>query len=166
MILGVLFGVILKPDGYTGQEWYEKQEAYLTDMETFASSLDDAVTLYLTGSIQEEDLLNYMGMFRDELTLMTYEYDQDLAEHPLETGTVENEDLIAADSVRKCYDVFAEVIAMIEENSDDPARLRYLYLGYHQVFNDAASGYFYVKLLEYYESQEESQVSVSSLESQ
>ena len=58
---GVLFGIILKPKGYTGEEWYAKQDEYLGQLETFASTLDDVMTLYITGSVSEEDLMNYFG---------------------------------------------------------------------------------------------------------
>ena len=150
--LGILFGVILKPKGYTGQEWYEKQTEYLDEMETFASTLDGVITMYVTEAIGDEDLLSYVQMLRSELDVMVHAYDTDLKEHPLEAGTVSNNDIIAANSVRDCYDVFYEILDMIETNYGDAARMRYLYLGYHQIFNEAASGYFYVKLLDYYDS--------------
>ena len=33
--------------------------------ETFASTLDDVMTLYITGSVSEEDLMNYTGMLAE-----------------------------------------------------------------------------------------------------
>lgn len=152
---GVLFGIILKPKGYTGEEWYAKQDEYLGQLETFASTLDDVMTLYITGSVSEEDLMNYTGMLRNELDVMVYEYDTDIAENPLQTGTVSEKDQVAANSVRQCYDVFYDILNEVEANSSDPARLRYIYLGYHQIFNEAASGYFTAKLLDYYDSLQE-----------
>ena len=79
---------------------------------------------------------------------MVYIYDKDLEDNPLQTGTVTNENMVATESVRKCYDVFYDILDMINNNYEDSSRLSYLYQGYHQIFNDAASGYLYVKLLE------------------
>ena len=148
---GFIFSFLSKKKGYSGEEWYAKQEEYLADMEAYAETMDTAVTLYITGAINSDDLLNYTGMLRSELDLMVYEYDKDLEENPLQIGTVSEADIIASESVRECYDVFYEILDMLETNYEDAARLRYLYQGYHQIFNDAASGYLYVKLLEYFE---------------
>ena len=145
---GILSAIVFKQHGYTGEEWYEKQDQYLSEMEEYAASIDDVMTLYITKTISSDDLLNYTGMFKKELDLMVYTYDKDLEDNPLQTGTVTNENMIATESVRKCYDVFYDILDMINDNYGDSSRLSYLYQGYHQIFNDAASGYLYVKLLE------------------
>ncbi len=148
IVFGIIAAIVFKQHGYTGEEWYEKQDQYLSEMEDYAASVDDVVTLYITKAISSDDLLNYTDMFKKELDLMVYTYDKDLEDNPLQTGSVSNENMIATESVRKCYDVFYDILDMINNNYEDASRLSYLYQGYHQIFNDAASGYLYVKLLE------------------
>lgn len=61
----------------TGVEWFAKQESYVKEMESYADSMDDIVTLYLNGTITEEDFQNHLSVLQDELTIMRGIYQKD-----------------------------------------------------------------------------------------
>lgn len=149
---GIISAVLESHKGYSGEQWYQKQEEYLTDMETFADTMDDAVSLYVIGSLPAEDLLEIDNtILRTELSAMRLEYEKDLEEHPIRTGTITDIQQAACDSVYSCYDVFEEILEMIDSEVstyDSPKRLRYKYLAEHQKFADAAAGYVCAKLIE------------------
>lgn len=71
----------------TGVEWFAEQESYVKQMETYADSMDDIMTLYLNGTITKDDFLNHLSVQQKELTIMEGMYKKEKNAHPVRTGT-------------------------------------------------------------------------------
>lgn len=112
----------------TGEEWFQKQEQYVDDLETYSSSMDDILTLYLTGSIPKEDFLTHVSIQKQELEIMERVYEQERQKHPVKTGTHTYETKAGCEAVEGCYRVMDELIGVMEQNADDSEALAYKYL--------------------------------------
>lgn len=125
----------------TGVEWFAKQEKYVKEMETYADSMDDIMTLYLNGSITEEDFQNHLSVLNDELTIMQGIYKKDKKAHPVKTGTHSYATKKGCQAVEKCYPAFRDLIQMALKNSGDKNALTYKYIAAHKTLINYMADY-------------------------
>lgn len=125
----------------TGVEWFAKQESYVKEMESYADSMDDIVTLYLNGTITEEDFQNHLSVLQDELTIMRGIYQKDKKEHPVKTGTYNYATKKGCQAVEKCYQGFSDLVQMAQKNSGDKNALTYKYIAAHKTMIDYMADY-------------------------
>lgn len=114
----------------TGTEWFQKQDKYIDEMETYAQSMDDIFALYISGSISEEDFLNHISVLQSQLTIMEKAYAKAESENPVKTGSHTYSSKKGCESVKGCYDVLSEILDMAssENNYSDTETLSYKYL--------------------------------------
>nr|WP_303183333.1 hypothetical protein [Lachnoclostridium phocaeense] len=125
----------------TGEEWFSCQATYMKDCEAFANGMDDVFSLYISGSIAEDDFLVHIKILEEQLEVMEAVYTEDEASHPVRLGTHTYSTKKGCDAVKGCFGVFGDILAMARENSGDIGALSYEYMGYHQVMIDQVSDY-------------------------
>ena len=72
---------------YTVEEWFQKQESYISNLRTYVGEMDDVFALYIAGSIQEDDFLNHISVLQGELDIIQGCYKKEQTDHPVRTGT-------------------------------------------------------------------------------
>ena len=72
LIVGILAarGLYHYQKQYTGEEWFQKQESYISNLRTYVGEMDDVFALYIAGSIQEDDFLNHISVLQGELDII------------------------------------------------------------------------------------------------
>lgn len=131
IIVAVFTAVYISYSGQlTGTEWFQKQDKYIDEMETYTQSMDDIFALYISGSISEEDFLNHISVLQSQLTIMEKAYAKAEAENPVKTGSHTYASKKGCESVKGCYEVLNEILDMAsnENNYSDIEILSYKYL--------------------------------------
>lgn len=133
----------------TGDQWFEKQQTYVDEMKTFGESMDKVVTLYLTKSIDQEDLLNHADTFNSSLIVMKRKYEQDKKDHPVRTGSYTYLTKKGCESVEKCYPALSKMVYMLTDGNyyRDRDKLSYEYLACEQPLIKNMSAYYSCKKL-------------------
>lgn len=133
----------------TGTEWFDMQEEYIDEMNTYADNMDDIFTLYLSGAISAEDFQNHISILSDELKVMQTVYEKYKEEHPVRTGTHTYSSKIGCEAIENCYDTFEKILDMAsqEENYSDINTLGYKYLAYQQEIIENLADYMGAKTI-------------------
>lgn len=131
----------------TGEQALKAQEMYMTEFEMFADDIDTVMTLYLTESIHEEDFLNHLVLFQEQLYVMQAAYMSDMETYPVRTGTHTYDTKRGCESVKECYIVMQNLLDMMKENYQNKDALTYKYLTYHQEIISTVSDYMTAKEL-------------------
>ena len=133
-ILLTIFTVffIARRKNITGTQWYEKQEEYMDSFELISDDMDNAVALYVSGTISTDDFLTHIYIIQTELNVLKADYDGYLKQHPVKIGSYSYYEKSAVDAVESLFGVFQNILNMAQENADDPAVLSYEYIAYHQ----------------------------------
>ena len=126
---------------YTGEEWFQKQETYISSLRTYVGEMDDVFALYIAGSIQEEDFLNHISVLHRELDIIQGCYKKEQSEHPVRTGTYTYEEKLGCEGVSETLDNLQEVLSMAGNNSSNIDTLSYKYLALHQNIIDSMAKY-------------------------
>lgn len=150
VVAGAVFGVKAYLDyskQISGLEWFDMQEKYIDEMETYADNMDDVFALYLSGTISEEDFINHLTVLSNELKVMKAVYEEDKAKNPVRTGTHTYSSKTGCEAVEKNYDTFEKIIIMAasKENYSDVNILGYKYLAYQQEIIDNLADYMGAK---------------------
>lgn len=131
----------------TGRQALKAQEMYMTEFEVYANDIDTVMTLYLTDSIQEEDFLNHLSLFQEQLYVMQTAYTSDMENYLVRTGTHTYDTKRGCEAVKECYNVMQNLLDMMKENYQDKDALSYKYLAYHQEVISTVSDYMTAKKL-------------------
>ncbi len=127
--------------GRDAAECFAEQKKYVDDLSAFASSLDDVVTLYLTGAIGKEDLLVHTKRLRMELDLLKAAYKSEMESQKIRPGTETYATLKGSRAVEELFSAFGGILDMLSEEAGYPERLSYRYLASHQVLIDILADY-------------------------
>ena len=125
----------------TGEDYLKVQEKYMAEFQVYSDNIDDIVSLYLDGSITEEDFLNHLEIFQQELDLMKATHDSEAEKYPVKTGTDTYHTKRGAEAVAECYDIYQNILTTLQNNSSDKDALSYKYIAYHQDIIHALSDY-------------------------
>lgn len=126
---------------YTGEEWFQKQESYISNLRTYVGEMDDVFALYIAGSIQEDDFLNHISVLQGELDIIQGCYKKEQMDHPVRTGTYTYEEKLGCEGVSETMDNLQEILIMAQGNSSDIDTLSYKYLALHQSIIDSMAKY-------------------------
>lgn len=66
-----------------GNTWLEVQEMCLEDLESFCEGMDEVYTLYIIGSISQEDFANEISLLKTQYLYLIGSYDQLKTDNPL-----------------------------------------------------------------------------------
>lgn len=123
----------------TGTEWFEEQGAYVSNMETWASQLDDVTALYINGNISQDDYMSHIDLLEKELALMKADYS--VSKENVKIGSYSELEKMGCDSVEECFSVMGDMIDMVRESSGNPDELSYNYIAFQQKLIYAIEGY-------------------------
>lgn len=137
-----LFFMIKGSDGVlTGEEYLKVQEKYMSEFESYANDMDNIVTLYLDDNISEEDFLNHLSILQEELDIMKASHDKEAEKYTVITGSHTEQTKKGCEAVSECYDIFQEIITMMQNNYTDKDAMSYKYLAYHQDIINSLADY-------------------------
>ena len=146
-ILISLFFVWRKIKAYNnqviGNDILAMQDTYIENMQTYATSMDDIVTLYVSGSMSQEDFLDNVDVLEAELTILYKEYTDDMqkANEKMKIGSSTYESQRGCEAVDTCFHTFQDVIDMLYDSYGDPVALSYKYIAYQQTFIEHMAEY-------------------------
>lgn len=148
IVIGGLIAITLYRDykrQQTGIEWFNRQKVYLDDLETFAGTMDDVVTLYLSGGYSESVFLEHVDFLKKELDAVQTDYNQYLEAHPIRVSTETYGTKEGAEAISDCFDIFQDTLSMLKAESGDTTNLLYNYKAYQQKLIDSCSKYLAAK---------------------
>lgn len=125
VIIVALFLFIQNRKYISGKEWYEKQEYYMDNFQTIADDMDNAMSLYLSGSIDQNDFLTHVYIIQTELNILKADYDTYKEKHPVRTGSYDYYEKSAVDATEKLFDIFQNMMDMMNDKAGDPDLLAY-----------------------------------------
>ena len=116
LIVGILAarGLYHYQKQYTGEEWFQKQESYISNLRTYVGEMDDVFALYIAGSIQEDDFLNHISVLHGELDIIQGCYKKEQTDHPVRTGTYTYEEKLGCEGVSETMDNLQEILIMLK----------------------------------------------------
>ena len=143
VVIGIIaFFCFSGSDGVlTGKQYLKAQEKYMAEFEAYADDMDNIVTLYLNGDIGEEDFLNHLKILQEELTIMNEAHDKEAEKYSVITGTHTYQTKRGCEAVDECYDIFQNILSMMQNNYQDKNALSYKYIAYHQDIINSVSDY-------------------------
>ena len=139
--IAIIPSLLKNSNAMTGDEWLKYQQVYTEEMSEFAETMDSMVSEYVTGSMPEQDFLNYTEILRQEVLIMRKAYDQDHEQNPVKPGTDTEDAQYGCDSVYSCYGILLELLDNMKENSSEPEAVLYSYLAYSQELKESIAGY-------------------------
>lgn len=128
----------------TGNEWLLKQKECLDTIEIFAEEMDEVYSLYIVGSMTEEDFIAEVRLLKAQHGVLTQYYDQLRSENPVKEGSHSYVSKRGSEGMEKCYKALGEMLdSSIKEDGRvlSVDELAYLYLAYRQEFSAAISEY-------------------------
>lgn len=128
-------------DEITGEEYLKKQAVHVDELETYADNMDNVVALYLNGNIEEQDFINHLDVFQQELSLMKASYQQEKQEHPVKVGSHTYATKKGSEAIEECYEIFGKILSMMKETYPDKEVFSYQYIAYHQDIIGALADY-------------------------
>lgn len=151
IVVGVIVGVKVYQNHKaerTETEWFERQQSYLDNLETFANNMDDIYALYLSGSISESDFTTHVQSLEKQFKLIEYAYNRELKEHPVKINTGSYHTQKGIEAVQGCFQTFEDIFTMTEKNYKDPKSLAYKYIAFQQDISKYLSTYTAAKIIE------------------
>lgn len=155
LLLLIIFGAIFGIRAYknakaqrTETEWFERQQVYLDNLETYANNMDKIYSLYIAQSISESDFLTHVDSLEKQLKLIEYSYNRELKEHPVKVHSGSYHAQKGIEAVEGCFQTFENILTMTKKNYQDPNALAYKYMAYQQDIARYLSTYTAAKLLE------------------
>ena len=125
----------------TGEEWFDMQAEYISDFETYADTVDTVISLYISGSLDAEDMLSQISMFRSELIVLEQDYARAEEEHPVKAGTHTYASKRGCEAVEEIFTLYDNLMETIENNYADRDVLLYKYLAFRDELTDSIAKY-------------------------
>lgn len=130
--------------GITGNEWVLMQKDSVSDLETFANSMDDIFSLYFIGAISDEDFAQEINTLKQEYQLMQADYQQKKEENPILPESYSYAAQKGIAGIENVRQLLGEILDnAIDENGNPVAadELSYIYMGYQQELVDYLAEY-------------------------
>lgn len=125
----------------TGKEYLKQQAVHMDELEIYADNVDNVVALYLNGNIKEQDFMNHLSVFQQELALMNASYQKEKEEHPVKVGSHTYATKKGGEAIEECYTIYGKILTMLEENYHEKETMSYKYIAYHQDVIGALADY-------------------------
>lgn len=143
-----------EPKTITGNEWLLKQEDCFTDLEAFATGMDQVYTLYISGSITSEDFANEHYVLCQQYKLLAAFYDDLKKQNPLEP---ESHSFLSKKGTDAMEGIYTSVEELLNASLDDagtplpPNQILYKYLAVRQTLTDHIATF--VTAIQWYKSE-------------
>lgn len=130
--------------GVEGNEWLLIQKTCLTDLEAFASGMDEVYSLYIIGSMSQSDFQVELNLLKKQYGILNAFYDDLKAQNPVKEGSHSYISKRGTDGLQNCYYVLGEILThSVDTNGKplEPKQMSYTYLAYKQQLASSLSEY-------------------------
>lgn len=112
----------------TGDEWFNKQQTYVDELETYSDEVADVYLLYFNGNISADDFYNHVTVLQKELTIMKEVRDKELEAHPIAPDTYGYYAKLGCEAVDDAYETYEGLLSASLTNYQDSSQVMYDYL--------------------------------------
>lgn len=149
VVSGIVFisRLVRDPNMQSGQEWFDRQKQYLSDLEEYSSTMDLIFSAYISGATTEQTFRTDVDVLQKEILLMRLDYEQYLHEHPVDEATFSYYMQEGCKSVHSCYTTIEELLNYVLTVSSDSNHVCYAYIAYSKQLENHVSRYTVATLL-------------------
>ena len=112
----------------TGDEWFNKQQTYVDELETYSDEVADVYLLYFNGNISADDFYNHVTVLQQELTIMAEVRNKELEAHPIAPDTYGYYAKLGCEAVDNAYETYEGLLSASLTNYEDSSQVMYDYL--------------------------------------
>lgn len=117
-----------KNNRITGDEWFNKQQTYVDELETYSDEVSDVYLLYFNGNIGADDFYNHVTVLQQELTIMKEARNKELEAHPIKPDTYGYYAKLGCEAVDNAYETYEGLLLASLTNYEDSSQVMYDYL--------------------------------------
>ena len=117
--------------GITGDQWFLMQEPYISDLQSFAKGMDEVYSLYINGSIPNEDFINEVALLKDQYCVLEANYEFAKENIHILPESYSYAAQRGVNSIENIYRIFGEVLNSSVDEYNTPlsqSEIAYLYL--------------------------------------
>lgn len=129
VVLAVIVFTLLKGGNrITGREWFDRQQTYVDELETYSDEVADVYLLYFNGNISADDFYNHVTVLQSELSIMKQVRAKELEAHPIKPDTYEYYAKLGCEAVDSAYESYGNLLSASLTNYNDSNQVMYDYL--------------------------------------